>query len=72
MVKIKELTSEKGVVKGTELEFDGTMTEICADIYCITTSLLDKAFKGKSEKKMAKKAIATTLMFGVLSRLDKE
>lgn len=51
MVKIKELTSEKGVVKGTELEFDGTMLDISAEIGCITKSLIDRAFRDDEEHK---------------------
>lgn len=62
MIKIKEMVSDKGIVKGTELEFKGLSSTISAEIGCITKSLIDRAFTDEEHKKIAIVTISTSLM----------
>ena len=62
MVKIKGLTSDKGVTSIEVLEINGTPSAICGEIGCIIKMLLDKVYKDEDDKMIAKFTISTNLM----------
>lgn len=62
MVKIQQLETNMGTTNIEALEFNGTVSNICADIGVITKVLLDKAFKDKDDKAIATFTIATNLL----------